>query len=1573
MKLTLFCSANATTKQQLTIALLLLSCISAAEAENSSFRSQSSAASVVVSQSKPSTREKLAAYKSRRQIEYVSTTTSSPEQLALQLSRSKNYCPTRLTIDTDLDLEFEDFPADYQTSPQNSQESTTTTTTVASANHSITSSLQHISRKTCSNNKKGRIASRGLVQFDQSKNKTVFHSKIVGIFACTNENTSENSKQASEGDLTLDYRLAKPAIELAIEKARARYTDVKLSVAYRAAPDICKKQQAAGHVADEYYRNGASFIVGPGCSEPLESVGRLASFWNIPICSTGYLPELVSSANQPQTLIQLSLSVQSVGEMLIELFKQNKWRHLVILTDDKHPLHTAIRDGLLEFFDTLYNLRVTGHHAQTMHSESDSHDTHKTTSRQQTDRNKRVKYREVHYINVTAKNFAVSMPEVFPQVLLEAAAHSRIMLILARSATIIALLRAAHTQNMTCDKFVFIAHELFEAQMVEQHPHGSNSGNSKFSVSDRILTKLGSSVSSDLNIDNKASALQQVAKEIYSPLLTISLRLPISDEFDLFRDRIANKSQSQFAYTLSPSDLRSRYSLGLAAFIYDCVLLYASKVQQVLDEGKHKRITGSLIFDLSANTTFEQGLSGNLTINLAGQRVIDFTLNDYSPTSLLLEPIAHFSAIERRLTYLPNKAPHWVLHNKSAPLSNPRCKIDSIDAFCRNNDEEYTQTQLQSDVSISIWLAVLVALCVACSSAAVAWLVFYKFRIESELLNLWWSIKYEDILFEDEQVLDGKRSMSSLAISSESFACVNASNNGPACGRSSPSSAQQHHQQRPHTTSPTPNSSHLQVVSPQSLSAAQSTSSLTVAITTAIADVDKATSQNLNENEIYPPKGNLESSSTIKVPSNQQTEFQLRQSEVQINEASLKPAKQVCKLSPNMTGGGLLHFGSPKQQSCAGSGNGTGIGSNRRDPSISSQNKNNAKLKLGTILNANCASSSTHPTKVGLYKANRVAVKHLNVRNLNINRQLLIELRQVRDLTHENLIKFIGLCPDEPNVSIVSELCSRGNLQDLLQNKTIRLDWTFRYSIINDVVEGLAHLHSSPVQYHGRLKSSNCVIDNRFVVKLTDFGLPTLVQAQESESATEENQEKIAENCRLLLWTAPEHLRTKYPLASGSQRGDIYSLAIIFQEIITRCGPFECEPIIVNPHPIHDEFNLRQQQQQHSRKPNQSTNLARQINHPLGQFYGGAAFTNPIIQTPVVVQHKQRLEAEEIVNLVRMGLSPPFRPYFRPDLATVGNIGLQSSTGGVMNQGTVNKNDAANEFNVPELIKLVQTCWQENPSSRPTIANVKTQIKRVRRNQFGNAGGSANLMDNLLQRMERYTDNLESLVEQKTSELMEEKKRSEELLYEMLPRFVVDQLKYGHSVIPEAYESVTVCFSDIKDFTSIAAQSSPIEVVNLLNHLYTEFDDCIAQYDVYKVETIGDSYMVVSGLPIRNGDLHAKEVSEMSLALLDLIRNFRIPHLPHVGLQLRIGIHSGPCASGVVGTKMFRYCLFGDTVNTASRMESHGEPMKIHISEETAAILARFGDTFQVESRGRVDIKGKGLMNTFWLISRSDK
>nr|VZI11621.1 unnamed protein product [Spirometra erinaceieuropaei] len=153
---------------------------------------------------------------------------------------------------------------------------------------------------------------------------------------------------------------------------------------------------------------------------------------------------------------------------------------------------------------------------------------------------------------------------------------------------------------------------------------------------------------------------------------------------------------------------------------------------------------------------------------------------------------------------------------------------------------------------------------------------------------------------------------------------------------------------------------------------------------------------------------------------------------------------------------------------------------------------------------------------------------------------------------------------------------------------------------------------------------------------------------------------------------------------------------------------------------------------------------------------------------------------------------------------------------------------------------------------------------------------------------------------------------------------VAESLKSGKPVVPVTYPSVSIYFSDIVGFTTISAMSTPLQVVDLLNELYTMFDDTIDAYDVYKAKTIGDAYMVASGLPITNDERHAGEIATMALDLLSHCGTFTIRHLPNVPLRIRIGLHSGPCVAGVVGLTMPRYCLFGDTVNTAAKMESSG-------------------------------------------------
>ncbi|CAO1407946.1 unnamed protein product [Diamesa hyperborea] len=241
------------------------------------------------------------------------------------------------------------------------------------------------------------------------------------------------------------------------------------------------------------------------------------------------------------------------------------------------------------------------------------------------------------------------------------------------------------------------------------------------------------------------------------------------------------------------------------------------------------------------------------------------------------------------------------------------------------------------------------------------------------------------------------------------------------------------------------------------------------------------------------------------------------------------------------------------------------------------------------------------------------------------------------------------------------------------------------------------------------------------------------------------------------------------------------------------------------------------------------------------------------------------------------------------------------------------------------------------------------------------------LVRNAVATIQLYSMNLAK----KAKELKNEKRKSDSLLFQMLPTSVAIKLKQTHQVPAEYYESVTIYFSDIVGFTEIASFCSPLEVVSFLNSIYRVFDERIECYDVYKVETIGDAYMVCSGLPVRNGKKHVSEISTMALDLLHASSYFKVPHRSNETIQIRSGIHTGSCGAGIVGTKMPRYCLFGDTVNTASRMESTSEAFKIHITSEVNDELQLIGG-FKTEPRGLIDVKGKGSMETFWLLGHEN-
>lgn len=207
-----------------------------------------------------------------------------------------------------------------------------------------------------------------------------------------------------------------------------------------------------------------------------------------------------------------------------------------------------------------------------------------------------------------------------------------------------------------------------------------------------------------------------------------------------------------------------------------------------------------------------------------------------------------------------------------------------------------------------------------------------------------------------------------------------------------------------------------------------------------------------------------------------------------------------------------------------------------------------------------------------------------------------------------------------------------------------------------------------------------------------------------------------------------------------------------------------------------------------------------------------------------------------------------------------------------------------------------------------------------------------------------------------------EYQKSEALLHNIIPPEVAERLKQNPKVIADSHKQVTILFADIVGFTEIAGRSSPETLVSLLNRIFSEFDALVDEQDCEKIKTIGDAYMVVAGLPTSKVD-HAQSIARLALKMRAAAE--RTSRETGEDLQIRIGIHSGPVVAGVIGQKKFAYDLWGDTVNIAARMESHGLTGRIQVSADTAELI---NDEFELEPRGTIDIKGKGQMASYLLI-----
>uniref|UniRef100_A0A915B3Z3 Guanylate cyclase n=1 Tax=Parascaris univalens TaxID=6257 RepID=A0A915B3Z3_PARUN len=910
------------------------------------------------------------------------------------------------------------------------------------------------------------------------------------------------------------------------------------------------------------------------------------------------------------------------------------------------------------------------------------------------------------------------------------------------------------------------------------------------------------------------------AKQAYRALKTVSLRRSDLDEYKNFESRVKERAEKKYNYSAKTG---KEYEMNnfISAF-YDAVLLYAIALNETLTEGLDPR-NGHNITSKMWSRTFV-GITGNVSIDENGDRYSDYSLLDLDPSQEKFVEVAYYSGASNELKQVSEF--HWV--GGSPPKDSPICGWDH--SKCPEGYPFYVYLLLGSAIFI------LILMC--------GFIYFWRrYRLEAELAAMSWKIRWEDLNGDEskKEKKKNKRSRkvhgyqyeSEALLRSSSRTSVTSDKRSSSSGATRKISAMIDRKFSIFTrkkSSPTHDKNSQQINSHNHVENSQSPFASNVeGVHFKEGDVEAG------DRRVSSPISTNSDATSKKKKSSNEDEFELQTKK----SISLRNRK--------------LSFG------------GLSIKSGGSVETI--QMQNNAQIY----------------TKTAIYKGTIVAVKKLNIDpkkypKLELSRALLMEFKRMKDLQHDHITRFTGACVDCPHYCLVQEYCPKGSLEDILENEKIELDKMMKYSLLHDLVKGMYFLHSSYVGSHGKLKSSNCVVDSRFVLKVTDFGFYKL------HAMEDENIDEIGEHAfyRKKLWTAPEILRnpSAFP-PNGTKAGDSYSFAIILHEMLFRKGVFfmDDEP---SPKEIYDRVR------------------------------------------------KEPGPDEEL-----------YRPQI-PESAL---------------------SDDAVE---PHLINLMMGCWAEEPHDRPDFSVIRKVVRSLNKNNE-----TSNLVDNLLKRMEQYANNLEGLVEERTQEYFAEKKKVEDLLHQLLPPSVADQLISGRAVQAEAFDSVTIYFSDIVGFTALSSMSTPMQVVTLLNDLYMAFDGVVDNFRVYKVETIGDAYMVVSGLPERH-DQHASQIAQMALALLHKVKNFVIRHRPDEQLKLRIGIHSGSVVAGVVGSKMPRYCLFGDTVNTSSRMESNGLPLRIHVSKQTKEILDK-EPGFRLVLRGEVEMKGKGKQTTYWLKGYKDQ
>ncbi|XP_055355070.1 atrial natriuretic peptide receptor 1-like [Paramacrobiotus metropolitanus] len=460
-----------------------------------------------------------------------------------------------------------------------------------------------------------------------------------------------------------------------------------------------------------------------------------------------------------------------------------------------------------------------------------------------------------------------------------------------------------------------------------------------------------------------------------------------------------------------------------------------------------------------------------------------------------------------------------------------------------------------------------------------------------------------------------------------------------------------------------------------------------------------------------------------------------------------------------------------------------------------------------------------------------------------------------------NICQFFGLAITASTtgvycISAVMESPSRGALPDVFDSSVSR-DPTMQSSLVLDYIEAVQYVHSSSLQYHGRISVLTCWVDKHFTLKLAHLGSEkirhNLCQANR-DLTTNLCQNVIGES---VYWSPPG--TTASADNKSQQMVDIFSSGLVIYDILTAGNIF----------------------------------------------------------AKIIAAAQDSPSFPEVLDLC---------------------------------------------LDAPDIPDILRLCLSADPLQRPDAARLRREMVQINPLLAPNKKKTT-LFDKIYKRLERYAMELEGQVATRTWELKEEMEKCDAIISQFLPKSVAKQLRAGEKVSAEIFESVTVLFADLYGFADFIKSSSPEMTISLIAATEAFIDRLSTECEVYKVEAVMDSFMVASGLPERIGKNHIQRMAGFVIKLMEAKHQSTFL----LNLQFKIGMHSGPCAAGLMGLKRPRYCLFGDTINMASRMCSHGLPGHIHLSPHSQALLENFRQ-FAVESRGLQAIKGKDTMTTYWLL-----